>query len=132
MTKVSNIKSSTAHNNKNAEFETVDELGRKYVLRRPSYLKGLQLAKALGELAENTVYYQSVYYFSWIKSIDGVDVSIGSVLEIEALAARIDHEGVIAIREKIFEIANASAKTPEELKVQAEEEEKATQTFAKK
>lgn len=132
MTKVSNIKSSTAVNDKSAEFTTTDELGRTYVLKRPSYLKGLQLAKALGELAENTAYYNSVYYFTWIKSIDGMDVSIGSIMEIEALAQRIDHEGVIAIRDKIFEIANANAKTAEELKSKAEEEQKATQSFAKK
>jgi hypothetical protein len=132
MTKVSNIKSSVEQNDKNSEFTTTDELGRTYVLKRPSYLKGLQLAKALGELAENTVYYNSVYYFTWIKSIDGVEVPMGSILEIEALANRLNHEGVIAIREKIIEMANASAKTKEELEAQTEEENKNIQNFAKK
>jgi hypothetical protein len=132
MTKISNIKSSTSQNDKNAEFTTVDSLGRTYTLKRPSYLKGLQLAKALGDLAENTAYYNSVYYFTWIKSIDGVDAPMGSVMEIEALAQRLDHEGVIAIRDKILEMANVSGKTQDELEAQADQEKKSTQAFAKK
>jgi hypothetical protein len=136
MVKVSNIKNSASQNenlnDKNAEFSVTDSLGRTYILKRPSYLKGLQLAKTLGDLADNNAYYNGVYYFTWIKSINGFEPPMGTVAEIEALAQKIDHEGIIAIREKVLEVANAAGKTQEELEEQQEQENKTVQKHAKK
>lgn len=126
MVKVTEVKNSaTDVNQKNKELTTVDENGKRYVLQRPSFLKGLNLLKSLGDLANNKAYYDQVYCLSWIKSIDDVPVVLNSQLEIDALCQRIDHEGIFAVREKIYE-------TIEKMVENSQNENENAENFAKK
>jgi hypothetical protein len=80
-----------------AEVVVTDPKGRVVVLRKPGVLAQYRLVDMLGNSASNQAYMGMVMPLTYVGSIDGDDVSIGTRRELEALIVRLDEDGIFAI-----------------------------------
>jgi hypothetical protein len=96
-----------------------DAKGRKILMRKPSVLAQFRIVEAVGpQVAANQTYMQMINPLIYVGAIDGVPVALPtSLLETEALIARLDDEGLNAAMS--WYVANVISPTLEA--IQAEE-----------
>lgn len=80
-----------------AEATVVDAKGRAITLRKPGVLAQFRLVEMLGATASNQAYMGMVLPLTFVGSIDGDPVAIGTKRELEALIQRLDEDGVLAV-----------------------------------
>lgn len=97
------------------EETVVDAKGRKILMRKPSVLAQYRIVEAAGaQVAANQTYMNMVKPLIYIGAIDGVPVALPtSLLEIEAMIARLDDEGLEAIM--IWYVVNVVGPTMESI-----------------
>lgn len=86
-----------------AEVATTDPKGRRIVLRKPGVLSQFRLVEMLGDTASNKTYVNMVLPITYVGSIDGDPVSIGTKRELEALIQRLDEDGIVAVAQAVQE-----------------------------
>jgi hypothetical protein len=83
----------------NQEFDVFDSRGRKFTLKRPSYLKEMQFIEAMGQQAKDIDEYRmNAVFLSYVSKIDGIPVpKVNTKQTLEALMERVDREGILCI-----------------------------------
>lgn len=94
-----------------AEAVITDPKGRVIVLRKPGVLAQYRLVDMLGHSASNQAYMGMVMPLTYVGSIDGDDVSIGTKRELEALIVRLDEASIFAVAKAVE--ANFGEQDPE-------------------
>jgi hypothetical protein len=93
----------------NATFEVTDSKGRKFTLKKPSFLSFYALIKMLGSTAENAVYMSMVEPIRFVIAIDGEPVMpFNSQRELDALIQRVDEHGFMALADGISKRSGVS------------------------
>jgi hypothetical protein len=80
-----------------AQVVVTDAKGRAIVLRKPGVLAQYRLVEMLGASASNQAYMGMVLPLTFVESIDGDPVVIGTKRELEALIQRLDEQAIFVV-----------------------------------
>ena len=106
------------------EVTTTDALGRTLVIKRPGWLKQSNFLRSLGKKALNdngeinSAYFNSISSIMFVKSVDGVPVTLNNDVEIDRWINELDIEGKDAVEKCLVEnfILSNEQEVKEEIK----------------
>jgi hypothetical protein len=85
------------------EYTVKDSLGRTIVVQRPSWLKQCNFMKALGDRNVNDAYMQAISTLMFVKSLNGIPITLNNDLEIDKWLNELDFEGKVAVEKCLVE-----------------------------
>lgn len=101
----------------NESYETIDSLGRKIIIKSPTYLERTDFIGALEGRASDKEYLQHVLVAMYVKEIDGLSITFPQRLsEVRAILQKLDDAGASAVMECVVSNILPKLDTEEGLK----------------